>query len=270
MAFSETKDYNKIMSNFKNLYEQLDRMTKLINYNDGSFNEEDYFVIYEGLLRSVSLNKAKVLIERLFSMYKLYWRDKIEMDEKNNTLLVDILDFQDSKDKIDYFLKYINNIGYFISIIYFKGPSETKLTDINYSKDTLIQKLNDYKNLSNLIVVLESSHDIEEDNIPDKLYHVTRQDVLHKIKKIGLVPRSESKKSTHPERIYLTKSYSDVYDMTHHFKKEAPDQKFAILEINTSKINHLRLFHDPNYRDYGYYILVNVPPNAIKILKENL
>ena len=245
-------------------------MVELINYSD-SFIEEEYDVIYEGLIRTVSLNKAKVLIQRLFSTYMLYWRDNIETDETNNTLLVDIINFENDKDKIDYFIKYVNNLGYFISIIYVMKKGETKLKKgIKYDENILRTNLNNYKNIEKLIVVLESKFDIEEDNIPDKLYHVTRQDVIHKIKRIGLVPRSESKKSTHPERIYLGKKYSDVYDMAYHFKKENPNYNYVILEVDAGKIKHLRLFYDPNYRDYGYYVLVNIPPDAIKILKENI
>ena len=255
------------MNKYKNLYEQLDRMTELINY--GNIIEEDYFIIYEGLVKTTMLDKTRVLIERLFSTYGLYWRDKIEIDEKSDTLLVDILDFEGDTNKIDGFLKYVNNLGYFISIIYFKKKGETKLIDKEYDINFLISKSKEYKNLNNLIVVLEANFDIERP-VPEKLYHVTRQEVLEKIKQIGIVPKSKSKKSTHPERIYFAKTYDDTYDIYGNFKKEAPDQKFAILEINTSKVNHIRVFDDPNYKGFGLYGLVNIPPNAIKIVKENI
>ena len=51
------------MSNFKNLYEQLERMVDLINYNSGDYYEDDYFVIYEGLIKTQSPKLAKNLLK---------------------------------------------------------------------------------------------------------------------------------------------------------------------------------------------------------------
>src|SRR3990167_721669 len=129
------------------------------------------------------------------------------------------------------------------------------------------------QNLQKIIyILLEAKFDLEidEKDWPDKLYHVTRQDVLHKIKKIGITPRTESKKSTHTERVYFAKNYNSAKIIYHQFKKDYSNQKFAILEINPKLVNYLRLFDDPNFKGYGYYGLVNVPPDAIKIVKENI
>jgi len=52
---------------------------------------------------------------------------------------------------------------------------------------------------------------------------------------------------------------------------------YALLEIDVSKINSkfikenkLRIFEDPNFKNYGVYIMVNVHPDAITVLKENI
>ena len=257
------------MDNFKNLYEQSDRMIQLINYNSGDYVENDYFIIYEGLIKTIKLDKSMNLLGRWFLMYNMSDRDNITIDNKSDTITINLLPFQKDINKVKELLKYINNLGYFISIVYYKYQKDREWNDFKYDEKKLFDLIKQYDNLERLYIILEAKFDIERD-IPDKLYHVTRQDVLEKIKKIGLSPRSGNKKGTHPERIYFAKTYDDTYDIYGNFKAKNKEQKYVILEIDTSLVKHIRVFDDPNYKGYGYYILVNVHPNAITILKENL
>ena len=273
------------MSNFKNLYEQLERMVDLINYNSGDYYEDDYFVIYEGLIKTQSPKLAKNLLERMFltvgygknifstrlKIGPVTTQPKIET-HPDGTLIVSFLPLRNDIEDAKHILAYINNLGYFLTVIDYKEKRKLNLKKVSYNEEFLFELIKKYDFLEQFDVTIEAKFDVEldKDKISDKLYHITRQDVLHKIKKIGLTPRTKSKKSTHTERVYFAKTYEDAYDIYVQFKKGYSDQKYAILEINPKLVNYLRLFDDPNFKGYGYYGLVNVPPSAIKILKENL
>lgn len=269
---------------FEELYEQLDRMVDLINYGSGTYiNEENPYVLYEGLIRTASLDFTIVLLKRWFKMYGMSDRHGVNLrymsisKTQDDTLNVYILPFINKKEIIKNFLTYINTLGYFISTIVSKKTSDKNFISEKFTEDKLYSFMNQYNDLDYIYVSLEAKFDIEVDSkdFPDKLYHITRQEVIPKIKRRGLSPRTESKISTHPEKIYFGIEYERIINLVNKFKDQAKlrgknDQKFAVLEIETKSVPHLRLFEDPNYKGYGYYGLVNVPPNAIKIVKENI
>jgi len=278
------------VSNFKNLYEQLERMVDLINYNSGDYYEDDYFVIYEGLIKTQSPKLAKNLLERMFltvgygknifstrlKIGPVTTQPKIET-HPDGTLIVSFLPLRNDIEDAKHILAYINNLGYFLTVIDYKEKRKLNLKKVSYNEEFLFELIKKYDFLEQFDVTIEAKFDVEldKDKISDKLYHITRQDVLHKIKKIGLTPRAESKLSKHPERIYFGIDYNETLSLVDIFKKQAglkgkKDQKYTLLEIDPKQIKHLRVFDDPNYKNMGYYILVNVPPNAIKIVKENI
>ena len=262
------------MTNFKNLYEQLERMIKLINYNSGDHIEEDNpYILYEGLIKTSSLGITKVMLNRWFKSYGIpdYYGDGLQNRtvefRQDDTLSVYILDIIDDKEKLNNLLSYINNLGYKPGLIINKKINNNK-NEQKFTEDILYSFTQQRDNLEYIYITLEAKFDIELDkkDWPDKLYHVTRQDVLHKIKKIGITPRTGSKISSHSERVYFAKDVESAKIIHDRFKKDYQDQKFVTLEVEPKLVNHLRLFDDPNYKGYGYYGLVNVPPNAIKII----
>ena len=271
------------MDKYKSLYEQLDRMIELINYNTTFIEEDNPAIIYEGLIKTTSLEFSIVLLRRWFKTYNMSDRHGNNIQYMNitktqdGTLNVYVLPFINNKERIKDFLTYINNLGYFVSTIISKKTTDKNYISEKFTEDKLYSFISQYSDLDYIYVTLEAKFDVEIDSKdwPDKLYHITRQEVLPKIIRIGLTPRSEFKISTYPERIYFGIEYKRVINLTHKFKNQArlkgkEDQKFAILEIDTKSINYLRLFDDPNFKGYGYYALVNVPPKAIKVLKGNL
>ncbi len=166
--------------------------------------------------------------------------------------------------KID---KTIENLGYFISIFSINGFQK------KFNKDSFFKKIKDLKELTPIYLKLEKKMDSNEDIdtiIPSMLYHITHERHLAKIKKIGLVPKSKSKKSAHPERIYLAwneesaiKLVKEFSDLEYEF-----EHNYVLLKIDTSKISEFRrdknfkLHNDPNFTD-GYFTYDNIPPAAI-------
>ena len=103
---------------------------------------------------------------------------------------------------------------------------------------------------------------------PNKLYHLTYQENINKISKIGLYPKTYNRISDHSSRIYLFPDMSQYQNLLSTLKRSdkinnLPDKKYSLLEIETDNI--LILHTDPNYR-LGYYTYDNIHPSKIKIL----
>ena len=103
--------------------------------------------------------------------------------------------------------------------------------------------------------------DILPIDIPDILYHVCRTIDKDKIFKSGLIPKSKSKISFHPDRIYLSLDKENCSDLIKQFKI-IEDIDYSIIEINSSELKYLKLKRDPNYVD-AYYTNQNISYNYI-------
>ena len=92
------------------------------------------------------------------------------------------------------------------------------------------------------------------------LYHITLKNKLHKIKKIGLCPKTNNKISTHPDRIYLFDTINKCNNYINMIEeKEENKEKYYII---TLKVENLKIYNDPN--SDGYYTYDNIHPNKIQ------
>ena len=115
--------------------------------------------------------------------------------------------------------------------------------------------------------------DIEAFPSKDKAYHLTPDIYLDSIKKEGLTPRTESKLSTHPERIYLYLNPSSSLktlagDLWHASTYKDKVSKYHILEIDLSQLPHHKFYNDSSssLSYIAIYTNQSIPPSAIKIL----
>ena len=105
--------------------------------------------------------------------------------------------------------------------------------------------------------------DIKTDNIPDKVYHISKIKFRDKIKKIGLLPRGNER---YDDRIYVVFDKNDLTDkFIHNMKNHSGENKYDVYEILTNELN-LKFYRDPEYPDKGYYIKSNIPPKNIKLI----
>lgn len=144
------------------------------------------------------------------------------------------------------------------------------------------------------VFVFEKNKQVETIYIPEFLYHLTPTNKLSKIFKNGLVPKSNSKVSKHPERIYfLTNELSDSYykmfvnqlyktqlektlNLSGLSKSEIKEKlneprkiEYSLLQIRTDLCLNLKLYGDPNMEGAGW-TYNNIPPQAIKVIKNNI
>ena len=162
-------------------------------------------------------------------------------------------------------IRHINLLGYIIGQfkVLPKGRDRAAYNYVDYKTvDDLLNNVTE-TNTSELWVIIEPKFDVIDSDKVDYLYHLTKKRYLEKIFKKGLVPRSESKKSFHPDRIYVVTNVSYLNDIIAGFTTSDNVDEFVILKIDYKLAGKPELHNDPNYFTYGYYLIDNVNPTAI-------
>jgi hypothetical protein len=221
---------------------------KLLDILLETYKEEYQLNLKEGLIKTTNIGKTINLLKSSFDFGFEYQRD-------NNTFEVTF--HQINKNTLNKFLKYINNLGWFPSYIttpLYKGKWEEN----KYNED-----------LSKIRFEAKFDEEVVE-NIPSILYHITPTQNVNKILNIGLVPKSRSKASYHPDRVYLGRSIRGMGKLAPQMYQRTGDLNFTILKIDTNMVpgGYLRLYTDPNYSKEAYYTLNNIPPQAIEKIKD--
>jgi len=210
--------------------------------------------IYEGLIKSHSLSH----VARILNSKKHIFR----IDREENQFYVDFFGAYegDSLTKYRELITLANNLGYFPSLLQTDSGELVK-----NPKDIINFDVSKYAVTK---ITFEAKYDIEIEDIPKYLYHTTPVSRWEKIEKIGLTPKSQSKLSYHPERIYLAFDEKEVAELGDMFKRWK-NEPHLILQIDTHRVpGKFRLFDDPNFKGYGAYTLNNIPPYAIKVVNE--
>lgn len=232
----EYNDYIKnLHDNSKDLYiyEEIKKRTKF-----------GRLTIVEGLIYTYPIDKSVKILKNRFP----------ELDievEKDGDIFI-----QGLNDNLNKYIPFITNIGYFISKITIDGQE----WEIKYKDDS-----------KPIAMYLEPKYDYEV-TIPDTLYHTSPLKFRNKILKYGLSPRSGSKISNHPERIYLTDDLNKSIIFGNYLKNEKDNQwykkGYCIYEIDGESIS--KLYSDINFREGGYYTMDNISPNNITLVKETI
>jgi hypothetical protein len=215
---------------------------KLLNLLLEIYKEEYELNLQEGLIKTTNIGKTIEFLKKSFDF---------EYFRKGNTFLVELKNVD--KNDLDKFLKYTNNLGWYpswLSTSTYSGKWNIKLFNPDRSE-----------------IIFEAKFDEEIiENIPSILYHITPTQNANKILKIGLVPKSRSKSSYHPERVYLGRSLEGIEKLAPQMYQRTGDKNFTILRINTDFVpgGYLKLYTDPNYSKEAYYTLNNIPPQAIE------
>ena len=223
----------------------------------------------EGLIITHELPKTIRIIEKngfdvvLFDDHKFANRFFVELDS--------------DKSDFDKLFKICNNLGWFCSQIRGRatyGPDSVKYTGANLKK---------HRDLYEKVMLLfEPKYDLPvSTNDVDYLYHFTTKLNWRRIKVQGLSPRTTSKVSTHPDRVYLALTLSACEKFGKRIENKVfdpiePEHKHSdeinvgvILRIRVDRIpDYFKIYADPNFYKDGCYTLNTIPPTAIEIFKE--
>jgi len=221
-----------------------------------TYKEE--FDIYEGLILSHPLYK----VEQILNHYNYVISDVNYDKNKFKLIFKFISNYDIAKNELWAILRLTNNLGWLPS--YISSKLNKKFKEYPFT----VENFKDFilNSFCEIYFSFEAKYDIPVEKYPKILYHVCESKHVNKILKNGLIPKSRSKKSFHPDRIYLTKTTELAYELANFFNKGSSNREWAILEIDTSTIeDYLKLFKDPNYLDKGYFTLNNITPYCIKL-----
>jgi len=213
-----------------------------------TYKDEYELNLKEGLTKTTNIGKTIELLKKFSD-------NTVDIERIKNTFEVTFL--EKNIDFLNKFLRNVNNLGWFPSYIItptYKGRWEEN-------------KYNQHMS----VIKFESKFDEEiVENIPPILYHTTPTQNVNKILKIGLTPKSRSKLSYHPDRVFLGKSIEGLEKIIPHMSFLSGNKSYTILKITPNMIpgDYLRLYTDPNYPKEGFYTLNNIPPQAISKVKE--
>ena len=224
----------------------LDKFVKyLVNKELDAEWHKQYDLLREGLIRTHDFDEVQAYLSKFFSN-----RFDILSDKKSSMFAIIKKDPINDKKPMDYTIEYMNNMGYFVS---------------SYVKDGKLinatEPITDYDGLR-----FEAKFDVEESFLPQYYYHVTDKKHLPKILKIGLTPKTKSKLSHHPERIYLAKDEEYANDIMKQFLDGGFIKNPVILRIKPHGLTNVFL-KDQQY-DGGVYTQQNIPPKNIEIVEE--
>lgn len=203
-------------------------------------SKNGYLVIKEGLIKTHPKEESVRILNRKFPSLSIEVEKDGEVYIENYPNLT-----------IGEIFPLINNLGYFISNLTLDG----KRWITEYKDETIP-----------VAFVLEPKYDYQVE-IPKILYHITLSLNDSSILKRGLIPRSKSKLSYHPERIYLTDNLEAAKFFIQHLD-EYPESVYGVslFEVDGSGID--KLYSDINLRNGGYYTLNNIKPEYIRFVKK--
>ena len=108
---------------------------------------------------------------------------------------------------------------------------------------------------------IERRYDEKDTSIPKFLYHITNKSFINKIQSRGLIPKTKSKQSYHPERIYFTKNETNMKSFSNMLIRFIPKEEQLILKIDTEGLDNT-FYQDPNLSN-AIYTHQNISPQHI-------
>lgn len=126
------------------------------------------------------------------------------------------------------------------------------------------------------IKLYEAFQEEEQEVFPSKgkAYHVTPDIYINKIKEEGLTPKSESKLSNHPERIYFYLNPESSFkflagSLWNASKYKDQVKKYYVLEIDLTQLPDHHFYADPEsmISYIAVYTKQPIPPSAIKVIQ---
>lgn len=259
--FPELKDMN--------LYDDIK-----ISIGSNMYNDK---LLYEGLIVTRDIYTTRNILEKTFGFND----DNLKLNVNRNIFILILKEF----DKITIInnwqklLQTIDNLGWYPSQINYSMNHNMDNVGYSFNKLKQIYDIDNGDSPYSLVFIkFEAKFDIEDINIPNKIYHVSPSYYRDKILRHGLIPKSKNKLSIHPDRIYFTTNKSDAITLIPKLKKYIPiktkqelnkqgkEIEYDLYEINTKNIQNSRWFKDPNLTFTGIYCLMNILPSNIKLI----
>jgi len=224
---------------------------------------QSHELLKEFVTQTIDAEKTIETIGKRFS--DAYYGSRVEDNGAKIILQYKLPENADSIAKINTFL---DTFGWFPALISTPGHNE------KFSQDALDTAL--ARSVPFIIVVYEAKYDTEETLDTDILYHLVPDIYIDKVELMGLTPKTKSKMSTHPERVYLmlpTDRQEYVALANQLWERMNPKAKelthyFYLLRIDVSELkNSIKFYTDPNFMmgDGAVWTYKNIAPKYIEV-----
>lgn len=230
------------------------------NDKDSLFNKLFSLKMKEGLIYSVDYNVFVQKINNFLKNYNCNYDIKIDNFVELSININNI----DRKKFNGELVELLNNLGY----------EKARVVDID--DDKIVKSILSSNN-KNFLIFFQKRFDLINKE-PKELYHSTTEYYYNKIKKKGLVTKSQNMVSDDLDRIYFTDKLAEALDFCTQkrffYKNKYRNidlfdmniDKWVILEIDFKSIPDFKLRVDPKMNN-SYYTYSYIPPYAIKIVK---
>lgn len=241
-----------------------------------SYNEYIEYFITEGLISSAGILKAQHIITRFISQlgYVLH----SDIDKTTDTLFIKFESIylntnRGREEDIFKILSNINSCGYFVTEFAFYDKHDNylnTLVHLNVLTDEFLDEL--FIRLANseyVMMTIETKFN-KEIKPPKFLYHLTLSNNYDKIKRKGLIPKTENKRTRHLDRIYFRLDKINTKGLAKQFGKG----EYILLEINTDELRNdkgileIKFYDDPDFSNYAVYTYENIKPSAISKIED--
>lgn len=221
---------------------------------------EDQHKLYEGLIKSYSSSYV------IWSIKREVPTCKIDYEFADLCKITAIFNSSTDHETIKKLIHKVETCGWYVASAMI--AVDRKKVEQENNLDTILQKFK----VGQLCITIEAKYGMDvKDKILKKykiLYHITPTASVDKILEIGLAPRSKSKISYHPDRIYLSTSLEALKQLKPKFVKTTRIIDWTALKIDASVFNRIgngTIVIDPNFKDEGLFTLSNIPPGYITI-----
>lgn len=98
-------------------------------------------------------------------------------------------------------------------------------------------------------------------------YHVTKMENMDRILTHGLLPKSHSKRSYYPQRIYLATDIKSAEIILPELAREDPG-RYVMLQVHVP--DNIPIYKDTRYKHGGVYVLNPIAPENISPVVQNI
>lgn len=218
-------------------------------------SKEEYLnSITEGLIRSSDIPTTLRICERFLK--QILSSDKYCLVDNGSIIILKLLvsDLELYKEKINSM--FVNISGWFPYEYIYYDMDDNELSTSKY----MLEQTDAY-----MVEIYFEGKFVETEQDSRNLnykyfYHVSPSIYKDKILTIGLVPKTKSKISYHPDRIYLTTSVNDCIHLAYQFNY--PVGQFSIFKIENYGF---KICKDIQYNN-GYYVMNNISSKYITLI----
>jgi hypothetical protein len=219
------------------------------------YNQLQEGQLNEFVLTTVPLEKTLGTLSKRFPNFEA---DKDDFDS-----IVVLLE-PDNIWEVEKVIEFMDGFGWFPSVV----------GDGKFSQDQLDKVIVDIaKNKTESVIYFEKKFDDKMDLEP-YYFHITSDIYADEIERIGLIPKSHSKLTSHPQRIYLlnpTTPYNLKSIGNTLYNKSRPEVKektnyLVVYKVHPENINNFEVYEDPNFfiGDGAVWTQKNIPPVALE------